>query len=233
MDTHSLEQAQAITITNSFFSRTYAWMASALLVTAITAYYLANYQLGFVLSFATDSTVLILLFIAQIGLVIYLSARIHKMSVGTAIGVFYFYALTLGITLSTIFLVYTMASITSTFVITAGMFGAMALIGVTTKIDLTKFGSVMLMALIGIILASLVNFFLQSSTLYWIVTYAGVVIFAGLTAYDNQRLMRMSKEIGDAESDSITKIAIMGALALYLDFINLFLFLLRIFGSRD
>ena len=143
-----------------------------------------------------------------------------------------FYSLLTGLTLSSIFIVYTYSSIASTFVVSAGMFGAMSLYGYTTKRDLSGMGSMLFMALIGLVLASLVNIWLKSSTLTWIVTYAGVLIFVGLTAYDTQKLRVMGEQIASDDRDGFRRYAIMGALTLYLDFINLFLMLLRIFGDR-
>ncbi|MEE6802704.1 Bax inhibitor-1/YccA family protein, partial [Escherichia coli O8:H10] len=135
-------------------------------------------------------------------------------------------------TLASIFVVYTYSSIASTFVVTGGMFGAMSLYGYTTKRDLSGFGNMLFMALIGIVLASLVNFWLKSETLMWIVTYIGVIVFVGLTAYDTQKLKRIGEQIDVSDSGNLRKYAILGALTLYLDFINLFLMLLRIFGNR-
>jgi FtsH-binding integral membrane protein len=136
------------------------------------------------------------------------------------------------VTLSIIFAVYTTASIAGTFFVTAGMFGAMAAIGWITKRDLSSLGSILFMALIGLILASIVNIFVANEALYWIITYAGVAIFCGLTAYDMQKIKKIQESGVDAYSEQGKKAAVMGALALYLDFINLFLFLLRIFGRR-
>ena len=137
-----------------------------------------------------------------------------------------------GLTLSTIFLVYTQSSIASTFFVTAATFGCMSMYGYTTQRDLTSLRSFLFMGLIGLIVASLVNIFLQSGPLYWILTYAGVAIFMGLTAYDTQKIKELSRVMGTQDSESFQKVAIMGALRLYLDFVNLFLYLLRVFGKR-
>jgi FtsH-binding integral membrane protein len=153
------------------------------------------------------------------------------MNASMAIGLFLLYSALNGLTMSIIFLIYTSASIASTFFITAGTFGVMSAYGYFTKKDLTSIGNIAFMGLIGIIIASIVNIFLQSSMLYWLVTYAGVLVFVGLTAYDTQKIKKMSLEM-DIESEEGSKGAIMGALALYLDFINMFIFLLRIFGQR-
>jgi len=173
----------------------------------------------------------LILFVAQIGLVFWLAARVMQMSVQQAMGVFILYAALMGVTFSAVFLTYTAASITSTFLVTAGTFGAMSLYGYTTKKDLTAWGSFLFMGLIGIILASVVNLFMASSTLSWVITYAGVLIFVGLTAYDTQKIKEMNI-LGNEGTDEDTKEAIRGALTLYLDFINLFLMLLRIMGDR-
>jgi FtsH-binding integral membrane protein len=160
-----------------------------------------------------------------------MSKNITNISSNMAIGLFMLYSALNGLTLSAILLVYTASSIASTFFITAGTFGAMSIYGYFTKKDLTSWGNLLFMALIGLIVASIVNIFWASSTMYWIITYAGVLIFVGLTAYDTQKIKNMSLEL-DAESEEGRKGAIMGALALYLDFINLFILLLRIFGDR-
>jgi len=161
-----------------------------------------------------------------------LSFGIHKMSYSTASVVFGGYAFLMGLSLSYIFVVYSMGSIATTFFITAGTFGAMSIIGMTTKIDLTKFGSILFMALIGLIIASLVNMFMQSTMMQYIISFAGVLIFCGLTAYDTQRLIEIGAH-ADTEQEGVRKVALMGALSLYLDFVNLFLYLLRFFGSRE
>src|SRR4051794_11014359 len=182
-------------------------------------------------SLLTDITenpiLLIVLFGAQTGLVIWLSAGIQRMSPGLAAAVFLAYAALNGVVFAFIFELYTAQSIFTTFLITAGMFGAMAAWGYFTDIDLSRLGSVLFMALVGLILATIVNVFVANGALYWITTYAGVAIFAGLTAYDMQKLKQWGAQDGGGG-----RLAGLGALALYLDFINLFLFLLRIFGSR-
>ena len=154
-----------------------------------------------------------------------------QMSAAQATGVFMLYSALTGVTLSFVFLAYTAASLTSTFLVTAGTFGAMSFYGYTTKRDLTAMGSFLFMGLIGIIIASLVNFFLQSPMVYWLVTYAGVLIFVGLTAYDTQKIKEMNI-LGNEGTEEDTKEAVRGALTLYLDFINLFLMLLRVMGNR-
>ena len=160
-----------------------------------------------------------------------LTFAINKIPAGVAIGAFFLYAALTGVTFSVLFLIYTGASIASTFFICAGMFGAVSAFGYITKMDLSKFGTYFFMALIGIIIASVVNIFLNSSTLNWIISYVGVIIFVGLTAYDTQRIKKMS-QVTDFDTEQGKKGAVMGALTLYLDFINMFLFLLRILGNR-
>lgn len=170
------------------------------------------------------------LIIAQFGLVIWLTAGINKMSSSTASMLFYLYSAITGVTLTPILFVYTGTAIIKTFFITAGTFGAMALYGYTTKSDLSKMGSILFMALIGLIVVSLVNIFLASDTLSWIISGVGVLIFVGLTAWDTQKIKQMAYQ---TDEQNVGKLAAIGALTLYLDFINLFLYLLRFFGSRD
>ncbi|MBO7295281.1 MAG: Bax inhibitor-1/YccA family protein [Bacteroidaceae bacterium] len=211
--------------------KVYTWMTLALAVTGLTAYYCStNYDV--INAIASNSLVFWGLIIAQLGAVMYLSVRINNMSLTTAGIVFLLYAVLTGVTFSFIFLVYTMESIASTFFITAGTFGAMSLVGYFIKKDLSAIGRFLIMALIGLIIASIVNIFLQSSGLTLICTYAGVLIFSGLTAYDTQKIKQMFLMHGAEMNESTMKLALMGSLTLYLDFINLFLYLLRIFGDR-
>lgn len=169
------------------------------------------------------------LLIAQLGLVWAISAKVNSFSLPTLSGLFMLYSVLTGVTFSVYFLVFTKESIASTFFITAGTFAAMSVYGFLTKSDLTKLGNLCLMALIGIIIASVVNIFLKSEMMYWIVTYIGVLVFIGLIAYDTQKI----KALANAQDNEHTqKLAICGALSLYLDFINLFIMLLRIFGQR-
>ena len=214
-----------------FLAKVFYWMAIGLAVTAAVAW--LTLQSGLV--FRLLGTPLIVLFIAEIALVWYLAARVEQMSPGTATGCFITYSALNGLTLSVIFLAYTATSIAATFVVTAGMFAAMSLYGFVTKRDLSGMGSFLFMGLIGIILASIVNLFLHSSSLGWTISLLGVFIFVGLTAYDVQKIKEMGEqgilEQGDA---MIHRGAISGALSLYLDFINLFLMLLRFVGiARD
>ena len=212
------------------FRSVFIWMALALAVTGLTASYVANY-----LTLHPDmfsGGLFIGLAIAELVIVFILSARINKMSFATAGIMFAVYSILNGATMSVLFLAYTMSSIASTFFITAGTFGVMALIGTTTKMDLSKFSSMFTMALVGLIIASLVNIFWDNSTLYWIITYVGVLLFVGLTAWDAQKIKNMLQVYGTEENESTQKIALMGSLSLYLDFINLFIYLLRILGTR-
>ena len=204
-------------------------MALGLFVTAITSFLMLASPTLMGLLFSTSMTIWIL-FAAELGLVIYLSARIDKLSTGTATALFYVYSILNGVALTPIFLAYTGASIATTFAITAGTFGAMAIFGYVTRQDLSKIGSFLFMALIGLIVCGLVNLFLRNSMMELLISCAGVLIFVGLTAWDTQAIKRMCAE---ADPSMLGKVATMGALTLYLDFINLFLHLLRIFGSRD
>ncbi len=213
-----------------FLAKVFNWMAVGLGLTGIVA--LVTSESGIALTIAS-SPIFFILIIAELGMVFYLSARIERIQAGTATLLFYGYAILNGLTLSVIFLAYTRSSIAGTFFITAGMFGAMAVYGMTTKKDLSGWGSFLFMGLIGIIIATVVNIFLQSSSLYWAISFIGVFIFTGLTAYDVQKIKNMGeKGILEQGEEAIKKRAIMGALALYLDFINLFLMLLRIFGGN-
>ena len=210
--------------------KVYGKMSLGLLATAITSFLVLSSQTVMNVLFSNAATMWIL-FAAELGLVIYLSARIDKLSSGTATALFYAYSILNGVALSPIFLIYTGASIATTFAITAGTFGAMSIFGYVTRQDLTKFGSFLFMALLGLIVCIVVNMFMHNSTFELLISGAGVLIFVGLTAWDTQSIKRMCAEAGP---DEMGKVATMGALSLYLDFINLFLYLLRFFGSsRD
>ena len=209
----------------------YLWMTAALAISGLTAMFVAKSPVILSLIFANSFTMWGF-FLAQIALVWFISARIHSLSIPTAVMLFTLYAVMMGVTLSSIFLAYTTASITNVFFITAGTFGAISLYGYTTKRDLSSWRTILLMGLIGLIIASLVNYFLNSEMLYWIISYVGVIVFVGLTAYDTQKIKQMALEVGTNE-DAGKRVALLGALVLYLDFINLFLYLLRIFGNRD
>jgi uncharacterized protein len=210
-----------------FLAKVFNWMAIGLGLTGVVAWFTASSGLAMQLQ-----PYFMFLIIAELGMVFYLSARINKIQAATATGLFIAYATLNGLTLSMIFLIYTQSSIAATFFITAGMFGAMAVYGLVTKRDLSGMGSFMFMGLIGIIIASVVNIFLKSSSLYWAISLIGVFVFVGLTAYDVQKIKTMGeKGIMEQGEEAVKKGAIMGALALYLDFINLFLMLLRFFGG--
>jgi FtsH-binding integral membrane protein len=213
-----------------FIRRVYNWMGLGLALTAFVALYTTSNHYLLSLIFG-NSLVFFGLIIGELALVIVLGAAINRLQASTATLLFFLYAALNGLTLSVIFLAYTRASITSTFFVTAGTFAVTSFYGYTTQRDLTSWGSFFFMGLIGIIIASVVNIFLHSPMIYWVVTYAGVLIFVGLTAYDTQKLKEMALA-GFADDETERKGAVMGALALYLDFINLFLMLLRILGSR-
>jgi uncharacterized protein len=213
----------------TFISQVYLWMTTALVVTAIVAAWISSntllvYQL-------VGSPLFWILLIGELVMVFGLTLLIRRMSATVATLVFFVYAALNGVTLSLIFLVYTDASITSTFLVTAATFGAMSIYGYFTKRDLTVFRSFLIMGLIGFVIASIINLFLNSTTVYWIITYIGILIFVGLTAYDTQKLKRLASG-GFASGEMERKASILGALTLYLDFINLFLLLLRVLGAR-
>lgn len=210
----------------------YLWMVFALVITGLTAAYVANSP-AYISALVNNPMLFYGVIIAELAVVFILSGRIHKMSFLTASLMFIFYSLLTGVSLSTIFLAYTESSIATTFLITAGTFGTMSLVGFVTKKDLSKLGGILFMALIGLIIATLVNIFLVSDTLGWIINYVGVLIFVGLTAYDTQKIKQMMREYGTDINEQTQKMALMGSLSLYLDFINMFLYLLRIFGNRD
>lgn len=226
----TFDQENAQTSVKSVMSGVYGWMTFALAISGLCAY-LVGTTPNLAKTLLTGGMFWVLV-IAEVGLVMAISAMINKMSAALATALFVAYSALNGITLGFIFFFYTMESIALTFFITAGTFGAMAVIGMVTKIDLSKMGSILMMALIGLIIASIVNIFMHSSTLYWICTYAGVLIFTGLTAYDVQNIKRLCLETEGEGFEAKRKVAILGALSLYLDFINLMLYLLRIFGNR-
>ncbi len=211
--------------------KVYVWMTMALAITGICAYGVATSPNIMQMIYGNSMTIWVL-FIVELGLVFYTTARIQKLSLTTATTLFIIYSALNGVTLSGIFMVYSMTSIAKVFFITAGTFAAMALYGYFTKTDLSKIGSILFMALIGLIIATVVNLFLKSAMFDLILCYIGVGIFVGLTAWDSQKIKHMLAMQVDM-SESAQKIALMGALSLYLDFINLFLYLLRIFGNRN
>jgi len=214
------------TAISSYFANVYKWMTLALGLTTFIAWYVSNSP-AISSYLSLRPTLLFGLIIVELGLVVYLAARVHKMSYTMAVATFLIYAALNGVTLSWIFLEYTSASIFQVFLVTTGMYAATSIFGYTTKRDLSGLGSFLFMALIGLIIGGIVNIWLASPMIDWIFTFGGIVIFAGLSAYDHQKLKQIAVS-GGPES-----MAIYGALDLYLDFINLFLLLLRVMGSRD
>ena len=210
--------------------KVYLWMTMALAITGFTAYYVATNE-TLITALVTNQILFWGLAIGELALVIGLTAAINRLSLTTATLMFVLYSVINGATMSFIFLLYTASSITSVFFITAGTFAAMALFGYFTKTDLTSMGKFLIMALIGIIIATIVNIFTKSQGLAVILNYLGVLVFVGLTAYDSQKIKQMLQMAPDA-GEGAQKIALLGALSLYLDFINLFLYLLRILGSK-
>jgi FtsH-binding integral membrane protein len=227
-------QFQTQAVAKTFLSGVFMWMFLAMGITAATAYTFATTPALINLLINPEGGMSIvgwIVMLSPLGLVIWMSAGFQRMSASRMVVIFVVYSILMGASLSFIFFAFTGASIAKTFVITSGMFGAMALIGYTTKTDLSRFGNIMFMGLIGIIIASLVNMFTRSDTLDYIISFIGVLVFTGLTAYDVQKLKRIGAGVTE-ENESSRKLTIMGALTLYLDFINLFLFLLRFFGDR-
>ena len=218
----------------NFVANVFAWMGIALAITAFTAYYFASNEnlINSLFNPVTGMTTLgWVIMLAPFGFVLAMSMGFQRFSAGTLTLLFGVFSILMGASLSFILLIYTSASVFQTFAVTAGMFGVMSFVGYTTKTDLTKFGSLMMMGLIGIIIASVVNMFMRSGTFDYIISFIGVLVFTGLTAYDVQKLKRIGAGI-QYGSESARKLVIMGALSLYLDFINLFLFLLRFLGNR-
>ena len=212
----------------TYMTKVYGWMFVGLSITAAISFLVASTPAIYSVLFG-NKLLFFGLLIAQVFLVGFLVMRIQKMSAAAATAIFLGYAVLMGITFSALLLAYSTGSLVTVFAITAGTFGIMTAVGYFTKQDLTSFGKIMMMGLIGIVLASIVNFFVGSSTLYWIISYVGVAVFVGLIAYDTQKIKAYA--LLDNEEDR-KRGAILGALALYLDFVNLFIFLLRLFGGR-
>lgn len=237
---NSTISSQAKAQTNVYMNHVYGWMCVGLALTGLVAWYASESEaiLRMLFNFNQYDQVTGLsilswgLLIAQFGLVIALSAAIQRLSGATATALFMLYALLTGLSLTPIFLVYTSTSIATVFFICSGMFAALAFYGYTTKRDLSAFGRFLFMGLIGIVIASVVNIFLKSEGMSMIISYIGVLVFAGLTAYDTQKLKEMSAQISQEDSNVFRRFVILGALTMYLDFINLFIMLLRIFGDR-
>lgn len=229
MENNVLTQSRAASPVSAFLSRVYLWMASGLAVSALGSWWILS-QRELLLSMAKNPVSMIVLVVAQVGLVMWLSIGIRTMATGLATILFFAYSFLTGITFAPILLVYTGASVMTTFAVTAGTFFFFAVYGLTTKRDLTGMGSLLVMALFGMILASLVNLFLKSSGLYWVLTFVGIAVFMGLVAWDSQKLKLMHAQA--QTEDDLKRFMIVGALMLYLDFINLFILLLRIFGRQ-
>jgi uncharacterized protein len=233
MESIPLKRTDTQILVNSFVRSVYNWMAIGLALTGFVAFYVSSNESLMRLIFG-NQLIFFGLIIGQLALVFSLSARVHKMQASTATGLFLLYAGLNGVIFASIFLIYTSTSITSTFFICAATFVTCSIYGWTTKRDLTSMGGFMAMGLIGIIIASVVNMFIRSSGMNMIISYIGVLVFVGLTAYDTQKIKNMAlTQPAGIDQGAIRKGAILGALSLYLDFINLFLMLLRILGNRD
>jgi uncharacterized protein len=221
-------------VSKSFVSNVFAYMALALAISGALAYLFGTTELGESLGSLSEGMTILgwVVMLAPLAFILVMNFGFNKMSFTTLLAVFLGYAAVMGMSLSFIFLIYDPAVITKVFFITAGLFGAMAFIGYTTKTDLTKFGGILMMALIGIIIASVVNMFMGSPFMDYLISCAGVLVFTGLTAYDVQKIKRIGAGVEFGTSEA-SKLALMGALNLYLDFVNLFLFLLRVFARRD
>lgn len=217
-------------VSRSFVANVFSYMTLALVITGVAAYWFA--ASGNILALLQGSSLLMWgIMLAPIGMVLIMSFAFNRLSFGALMGLFLAYSLVNGISLSVIFLIYSSAAISKVFFITAGLFATMAAVGYTTKTDLTKLGSLLMMAVLGIVISSVVNYFLESAAFDYLISCIGVLVFTGLVAYDTQKVKRIGAgvEYGTAAAG---KLALMGALSLYLDFINLFLFMLRVFGGR-
>ena len=234
------QQSQALPVVRTFIANVFLWMTFALAITAVTAYVFASSPalIGSLINvtdgrYAGLSLLGWVVTLAPIGFVLLMSLGFQRLSPGVMTLLFMTFAVLMGMSLSFILLIYTGASVFKTFAVTSAMFGVMAVLGYTTKTDLTKFGSIMMMALFGMIIAMVINMFMHSSTMEYIISIAGVLVFTGLTAYDVQKLKRIGSGVdAGSQNAGVRKLSIMGALTLYLDFINLFLFLLRFLGDR-
>ncbi len=232
---YAQSEQETASMSKTFIASVFSWMFAALAITSIVAYYFGhNMELLSLLVNMEGGGLTILGYVvmfAPIGFVLAMSLGFNKFSYPVILFLFLLYSAVMGASLSFIFLVYTSGSIFGTFAAAAAMFGLMSVVGYTTETDLTKFGSIMMMGLIGIIVASVINWFLQSDSMSYIISFIGVLVFTGLTAYDVQKLKRIGAGV-EFGLESTSKLVILGALNLYLDFINLFLFLLRLFGNR-
>lgn len=226
VNTYASKTAQSTLMRN-----VYSWMTLALVITGFVSLYMAKSQT--LLSMIMQNSMLLwILLIAEIGLVIFLSARMHRISFTTATLLFIAYSILNGVTMAFIFLIYTMTSIATTFFVTAGTFGVMALYGYVTKKDLSRIGNICIMALIGLIIATVVNIFLKNSMMDLVISGIGILLFVGLTAYDSQKIKQLLTADDIEVNETTQKIALLGSITLYLDFINLFLYLLRFLGDR-
>lgn len=228
-------QQDTTSMSKTFVANVFSWMFAALAITSVVAYYFGNSieLLSMLVNVERGGLTGLGYFVmfAPIGFVFAMSLGFNRFSYPVILFLFLLYSAIMGASLSFIFLAYTPGSIFGTFAAASGMFGLMAVVGYTTKTDLTRFGSIMMMGLIGIIIASIINFFLQSSGLDYMISFIGVLVFTGLVAYDVQKLKRIGAGV-EYRNETTSKLVILGALNLYLDFINLFLFLLRLFGNR-
>lgn len=242
MSTYNIDKASGIlrestyinnNVQNAYLAilkNVYLWMTLALVISGLTAIVVANSHQLLELLYS-NSIVLFIIFLAQLGLVWLISAKINSISINTATALFIAYSILTGVTLALIFIVFTQESIASVFFISAGTFAGISIYGYTTKRDLSNWSAYLFMGLIGLIIASVVNWFMHSEILYWIISYVGVLVFVGLTAYDTQKIKQLALISHDHNGDVPQKVAVIGALTLYLDFINLFIYLLRIFGK--
>jgi FtsH-binding integral membrane protein len=230
------QNTQTTAVTRSFMTQVFGWMTLAMIITAITAYLFASdvSLIRSLINVETGGMTILgwIVTLAPIGFVLLMSFGFQRLSPAAMTLLFVAFSVLMGMSLSFILLIYTAASVYKTFAVTAAMFGIMAVTGYTTKTDLTRFGSIMMMGLIGLMVAMLINFFMKSSAMEYIISVIGVLIFTGLTAYDVQRLKNIGNGIGEYANADARKLSIMGALTLYLDFINLFLFLIRLLGDR-
>ncbi|MCL1875630.1 MAG: Bax inhibitor-1/YccA family protein [Synergistaceae bacterium] len=227
----TIQETRAHEIANSFMAQVYVWMSFGLAVTGGLAWYAANSEGLLRLLFGSGTAPFIIIVVVQLGIVFYLSARVHTLSPTAASGLFVLYAALNGVILAPVFFIYTSESIASTFFVTAGTFGAMSLYGYTTKRDLSNLSGFLMMGLIGLILASVVNIWLKSEVTMWVITYIAIIVFVLLTAYDTQKIKKMAYEL-DQNEDLRSSVAVLGALSLYLDFVVLFIHLLRILGKQ-
>lgn len=226
-----LTEVQISETFGTLMRRVYLWMAIGLYLTAGVAFFVANSSLALVI--IGNPILYIGLFVGELALVVALSAAVNRLAPTTAIALFLFYAALNGATMSVIFLVYTTSSITLAFASSATLFAAMSFVGYFVRLDLSRFGAFLIMGLLGLVIATFVNLFLASTPLMWITTYGGILLFVGLTIYDTQRIKRtMTASLAAGNEQTLSRLGVLGALTLYLDFINLFLLILRVLGRR-